>query len=136
MMQGGGLGIFGDFINTSGVTNANRYGNSPLATAAGPFGSMAEDAIRLGVSAIDSATDPITGEDTNFSKEVVRNAKRYMPGNNIWFLRLMLERYIWDDIELLADPKAARKRKKYERKIKTERGQEYWWKKGDKEPSF
>jgi hypothetical protein len=59
-----------------------------------------------------------------------------MPGNNVWFLRLMLERYIWDDLELMADPRAARKRKKYERKIKTERGQEYWFKKGDKEPSF
>ena len=136
MMQGGGLGIFGDFIQVSGVTNENRYGNSAIATFTGPFGSMVEDAVGLGVSAVDTLAGTVTGEDTNFSKEIVKNAKRYMPGNNVWFLRLMLERYIWDDLELMADPRAARKRKKYERKIKTERGQEYWWKKGDKEPSF
>jgi len=136
MMQGGGLGIFGDFIQVSGVTNENRYGNSAIATFTGPFGSMVEDAVGLGVSAVDTLAGTVTGEDTNFSKEIVRNAKRYMPGNNVWFLRLMLERYIWDDLELMADPRAARKRKKYERKIKTERGQEYWFKKGDKEPSF
>ena len=62
---------------------------------------MVEDAVGLGVSAVDSLTGTVTGEDTNFSKEIVKNAKRYMPGNNVWFLRLMLERYIWDDLELL-----------------------------------
>ncbi len=135
-MQGGGLGIFGDFISASGVGNKNRYGNSAIATAMGPGASFAEDVIGLGVSGFDFATDPFTGGDTNFGREATRFAKRYTPGNSIWYARLILERSIWDNLQEMTDDKASRNWKKYERKLETERGQEYWWKKGETSPSF
>ena len=136
MMQGGGLGIFGDFINTSGLTDTNRHGNSPMATLAGPFGSMIEDSLRLAGTGLDLATDPFTGEDTNFAKEATRLGKRYTPFGNVWWARLVLERAIFDNFEEMADPKAKRNRKKFERKMMTERGQEYWWPKGENSPTF
>ena len=92
--------------------------------------------VGLGVSALDSATDPFTGGDTNFGREATRFAQRYTPGNNLWYARLVLERAIWDNLQEMTDPKAEKNRKKYERKLKTERGQDYWWKKGDTAPSF
>lgn len=135
MMQGGGLGIFGDFLNVSGVTNTNRFGNSSVATLAGPFGSAFEDTMTLAGSAVGLASDPFTGDDTNFGREAARNFKRYMPLNNLWWARLLLERNIFDELEEIVDPKAKQNRKKYERKIKKERGQEYWWPKGES-PTF
>jgi hypothetical protein len=136
MMQGGGLGIFGDFIDASGVGNKNRHGNSFLATAMGPGGSLIEDAVGLGVSGFDFATDPFTGDETNLGREAARLMQRYTPGNNLWYGRLLFERYLFDNLQEMTDPKAKQNRKKYERKIKTERGQDYWWKRGDSAPSF
>lgn len=136
MMQGGGLGIFGDFIDASGVGNKNRHGNSFLATAMGPGGSLIEDAVGLGVSGFDFATDPFTGDETNLGREASRLMQRYTPGNNLWYGRLLFERYLFDNLQEMTDPKAKQNRKKYERKIKTERGQDYWWKRGDSAPSF
>ena len=136
MMQGGGLGIFGDFIDASGVGNKSRFGNSFLATAMGPGASLIEDTVGLGVSGFDFATDPFTGDETNLGREAARFMQRYTPGNNLWYARLILERAIFDNLQEMTDPKAKQNRKKYERKIKTERGQDYWWKRGDSAPSF
>jgi hypothetical protein len=136
MMQGGGLGIFGDFIDASGVGNKSRFGNSVMATAMGPGASLVEDVVGLGVSGFDFATDPFTGEETNLGREAARFMQRYTPGNNLWYARLILERAIFDNLQEMTDPKAKQNRKKYERKIKTERGQDYWWKRGDSAPSF
>ena len=134
--QGGGLGIFGDFISASGVGNKSRFGNSVMATAMGPGASLVEDVVGLGVSGFDFATDPFTGDETNLGREAARLMQRYTPGNNLWYARLILERAIFDNLQEMTDPKAKQNRKKYERKIKTERGQDYWWKRGDSAPSF
>ena len=136
MMQGGGLGIFGDFIDASGVGNKSRFGNSVMATAMGPGASLVEDVVGLGVSGFDFATDPFTGDETNIGREAARLMQRYTPGNNLWYGRLLFERYLFDNLQEMTDPKAEKNRKKYERKLKTERGQDYWWKKGDTAPSF
>jgi hypothetical protein len=136
MMQGGGLGIFGDFIDASGVGNKSRFGNSVMATAMGPGASLVEDVVGLGVSGFDFATDPFTGDETNLGREAARFMQRYTPGNNLWYGRLLFERYLFDNLQEMTDPKAKQNRKKYERKIKTERGQDYWWKRGDSAPSF
>lgn len=136
MMQGGGLGIFGDFIDASGIGNRNRFGNSPIATLAGPGGSFIEDVLGLGGSVFDSATDPFTGGKTNLGRESARFLQKYTPYNNVWYARLALERLIFDNITELADDTANANWKKYERKIKTERGQEYWFKRGETSPSF
>ena len=136
MMQGGGLGIFGDFIDASGVGNKSRFGNSVMATAMGPGASLVEDVVGLGVSGFDFATDPFTGDETNLGREAARFLQRYTPGNNLWYGRLLFERYLFDNLQEMTDPKAKQNRKKYERKIKTERGQDYWWKRGDSSPQF
>jgi len=134
--QGGGLGIFGDFIMASGVGNKSRFGNSVMATAMGPGASLVEDVVGLGVSGFDFATDPFTGDDTNLGREGARLLQRYTPGNNLWYARLLFERLLFDNLQEMTDPKAKQNRKKYERKIKTERGQDYWWKRGESAPSF
>ena len=136
MMQGGGLGIFGDFIDASGVGNKSRFGNSVMATAMGPGASLVEDVVGLGVSGFDFATDPFTGDETNLGREAARFLQRYTPGNNLWYGRLLFERYLFDNLQEMTDSKAKQNRKKYERKIKTERGQDYWWKRGDSSPQF
>jgi hypothetical protein len=107
-----------------------------MATAMGPGASLVEDVVGLGVSGFDFATDPFTGDETNIGREAARLMQRYTPGNNLWYGRLLFERYLFDNLQEMTDPKAEKNRKKYERKLKTERGQDYWWKKGDTAPSF
>jgi hypothetical protein len=135
-MQGGGAGILGDFITTSGIGQANRFGHDPVTTALGPSAGLLKDAIGLAGSGFDWMLDPITGEDTNFGREAVRQAKRYLPAQNIWWARTILERAIWDNLQEMADPKAEKNWRTFEKKRKTEYDQDFWWPKGESGPNF
>lgn len=132
--QGGGAGIFGDFISSMGASN--RFGNSFAATLTGTGGVFLEDTVKLAMSAYGTATDPFTGDDTNLGREAVRFAKKYTPYNNVWFARTATERLVWDNLQSWADPKAMGNWNKYENKRKTEFGQEYWWERGEAYPQF
>lgn len=133
-LQGGGAGIFGDFISTMGASN--RFGNSFAATLTGTGGVFLEDTVKLSMSAYGVATDPLTGEDTNLGREAVRFAKKYTPYNNVWFARAAAERLIWDNLQMMADPKSEANWNKWEQKRETEYGQKHWWKHGDTLPHF
>jgi len=132
--QGGGAGIFGDFISSMGASN--RFGNSFAATLTGTGGVFLEDTVKMAMSAYGVATDPLTGDDTNLGREAVRFAKKYTPFNNVWFARTATERLVWDNLQSWADPKSAANWNRYEQKRKTEFGQEYWWEHGDTYPQF
>lgn len=133
-LQGGGLGIFGDFFTT--IDGANRYGNSFLATAAGPGGSLVEDVVDLGIEGFGSIQGLVTGEESNLGSELVGFMKRYAPGNTLWHSRLIFERAFWDNLEQLVDEDTQDNWRKYEKKLATEKDQEYWWKRGSAIPNF
>jgi hypothetical protein len=135
-MQGGGAGIFGDFITQSGIGQNNRFGHSPVVSALGPAAGLVDDVFTLAGSGFDWVMDPLTGEETNFGREFVRQAKRHVPAQNIWWARTFLERTIWDNLQKMADPKAEKNWRKFEKKRKTEHGQDYIWKHGDTLPQF
>jgi hypothetical protein len=128
MLQGGGLGIYGDFL----FADVNRYGGGLEATVAGPTVGFLDDVRNLTLGNIKEAA---AGEDTKFTQEAIKFASRYAPGASIWYMRLALERGITDQLRMWADPNSFADMKRLERYYQREYGQNYWWRPGRVAPS-
>jgi len=127
-LQGGGLGIYGDFL----FSDVNRFDRGLAETIAGPVVGFGNDVKNLTVGNIIEAAQ---GEDTKVASEMINFAARYTPGISLWYMRLGLERMIFDQAKLWADPDAGKKIRRTIRKYKREYGQEYWWQPGQTQPS-
>lgn len=126
-MQGGGLGIFGDFL----YAGTNRYGSGLAETVAGPVVGLIDDSLKLTAG---NLYELATGEDTKFASETVKFVQRYAPGSSLWYSRLAMERMLFDQLQLMADPNAKSKMRRTETKYRNEFGQRYWWAPGETEP--
>lgn len=128
MAQGGGAGIAGDFL----FSPVSRFGQGPFITALGPSVGLGDDLLKL---TLDNVKQAVAGDDTNFADELVQFTSRNLPGSSIWYSRLVLEREIFDQLRLLADPKRAREswRRTLSRRRK-EFGQDYFWRPGETAP--
>ena len=133
MAQGGGWGIFGDFI----FADQNRYGQGIWTTFSGPMGGLAND---LGKLTIGNIQELVKGKDTQFSSELVGMLSKYTPGSSLWYGRLALERLVMDQLQRLTDPKADKKFRRQMNKRLKDYDQTFWWKKGrtspDRSPQF
>lgn len=96
MMQGGGLGLFGDFL----FSGSDRFGHSKAVAAAGPMAGFLSDTFDLLAG---NATDAMKGEKTNFGRDAVKYAGRYTPGASLWYLRYMIERGLLDTVQGMVD---------------------------------
>lgn len=116
MAQGGGLGIFGDFL----FSDVNRFGRGIESTLAGPTVGFLDDALRFSVG---NAQEVIAGEGTNAGREFVQLLRNYTPGGSLWYLRLAYEREVLDQMQLMLDPKAYdsfRSRERFARETDTQ----------------
>lgn len=127
MLQGGGLGIFGDFL----FSNVNRYDRGLAETIAGPVVGFGNDLKNL---TIGNLAEVAAGEDTNAAAELVGFASRYTPGASLWYLRLGLERGITDQLRLMVDPDTPQRFRRLESRYRNDRGQDYWWRPGETTP--
>ncbi len=125
-LQGGGLGIFGDFL----FADHNRYGRSAADTFLGPTANLLSDSLKVTVG---NAQQVVRGEETNFGREAVKFAIDYTPAQSLWYARLAFERLAEDNLMRLVDPDA---QARFNRKIvKSEReGQGYWFRPGEIRP--
>lgn len=124
MLQGGGMGIFGDFI----FSDQNRYGSGPLATAFGPTGQLVDRATKLTVGNVQQA---LAGEETHIFSETIDFAERYTP--DIWQIQTA-KNAMFDQLELMADPDAQRKYNRIMRNRMRDYDQGYWWEPGEPLP--
>ena len=128
MAQGGGVGIFGDYL----FSDVNRMGSSPAMTFAGPVAGFVDDSIRLSIG---NVQETIKGDETNAGREVVKYAGRYTPGSSLWYSRLAFERLVLDQLQMQADPRARESFNATENTMRREYKQKYWWRPGKTEPS-
>lgn len=130
MLQGGGLGIFGDFFFKD-YSRAGSFG----ATLIGPYGSTVEGLVKV---ASGSVSAQLADEDESAKShssaerrklEAFRMLKKNIPGNNLWYTRLATERLIFDNLERLIDPKFDKRQRKLEKRLTEEREGDapYWW---------
>ena len=104
--KSGGLGIFADFF--VGMTDTG-YGNSMTATLVGVPYSTIEDIARTAQDLIHKDADKAAGN-------IYKRAKNYIPGQNLWYTRAVIERTVGDFIGEAVDPDH---RKKMRRRQKT-----------------
>ena len=125
LLASGALSLWGDFL-FSGV---NEIGRGPVETMAGPIGGLAMDTTNLVLGdgfAWTEAIDKGKEWDLKAGGRLVEFAKRYTPGTNIWWARLVLEREIWDRAQFMLDKNAQRKWQRRVRRQEKDFGNTYW----------
>lgn len=128
MLHGGGLGFIGD------VLFSGQYGGAKgtIATLAGSVPLFIAEIIDLSFG---TARKYVTGEKVNLGGRMADFIKKNFPGGSIWYLRLAIERWIFDTLSDWIDPKYSEKRKRLNKKVNREQNTKFWWKPGRKFPS-
>lgn len=109
-VQGGGLGIYGDFL----FGDKSRVGSSFYSTLGGPTLSQVEEAQNLWFAIRD-------GEDAKSG--AIRFAMGLMPGNNLFYTRAAFDYLIGYNLFEMLNPGYI---SRYRRRIKRENGQTFW----------
>lgn len=122
--QGGGLGIFGDFL----FSDVNRFGGGITQTLTGPTGQLLDTSVKFTLGNLRQA---VKGEETNILGETAQILKRYTP--DTWQTRLFTDAF-FDQMEILANPQAERRFNRSIRKRQKDFNQGYWWKPGQPTP--
>ncbi len=99
-LQGGGFGLFGDFVKAS----ENRFGQSTTEALLGPVPAFLSDTAGL---TIGNAMDLASGEQARLGRELTRYFRRYTPVlSSHWATRGAYNRLVLDNLQWLADPEA------------------------------
>lgn len=118
-LQGGALGIYGDFLSSA---NQTRYGTGPLEIMAGPtIGPVLSLAL---VQPMNAAAKTIEGKDTHLAAQTIAQLKGFVPGNNLWYTKAATEHLIWQRVMEAMSQGYLSKMRERSRK---EYGQDWWW---------
>jgi hypothetical protein len=128
IMQGGGLGVFGDML----FIDQTRYGNTWAGTFAGPLAGAVERI--AGDWALRNIQLAAKGKETHWLGDAAYTAASFVPGSSLWFSRLAFQRGVMDQLALWTDPRARDHFRRLEETARREFGQRYWWKPGRTEP--
>lgn len=125
-LQGGALGIYGDFLYS---VNQTRYGSGPLEALAGPtVGPLLELGI---VQPLTAAKNAIDGKETHLGAQTLADLKGFVPGGNIWYAKAALEHLIWQQVMESMSPGYLGNMR---RRTAKEYGQDWWWSPGEPLP--
>lgn len=127
-LQGGGLGIYGDFL----FAGVNRFGGGLAGTIAGPLADRVDRGRNTTIGNVLKVAD----EDgkSNLGRDVVQAVRTWAPGSSLWYARLAWERVVLDRMQEQLDPAAhdAFRRKLANRQRDYKQG--FWWAPGEAAP--
>jgi len=125
-LQGGALGIYGDFLYSVDKT---RYGSGPLEALAGPtMGPLLELGI---VQPLTAAKKAIEGKETHFLAQTAQDLKGFVPGGNVWYAKAAMEHLVWQQVMEAMSPGYLNS---IRRRSRREYGQDWWWQPGELTP--
>jgi len=127
VLQGGGLGLAGDLFSSA----TDRTGRGLMEFVAGPVVGVISDVARATGG---NALKAIQGDDVNLGRDAVRLAKRYTPGTNLWWSRMVTDRMLWDQLQHFLDPEADKEFRRLYKQQQRERGNEGFWVPGKPAP--
>jgi hypothetical protein len=110
MLQGGGAGIYGDFL----FGEFNRFGRSPVETAAGPAAGTAADVLALWAKLVRGQAD---------GGDALRLALGNTPFMNLFYTRVALDYLFLYELQEAVSPGTLRR---LERRTERETGQTYF----------
>ncbi|KQT96964.1 hypothetical protein [Rhizobium sp. Leaf453] len=123
-IRGGGGGMLGDLIYSS--------------TTRGDDG-LKEYAMGPGPGAVFSATGDLMqtlfGDKELSGKTLAQHIKAWTPGSSLWFSKIATDRLLFDNIQTMIDPNYRQSFSRYEKRMKKDFGQSFWWGPGDALPS-
>lgn len=126
-LQGGALGIYGDFLYGA---NQTRYGSGVLEAVAGPtIGPLLELALVQPMAAVRGAID---GKDTHLAAKTLGDVKGFIPGGNIWYAKAAMDHLVW---QRAMDALSPGYLTTLRQKALKDYGQDYWWAPGESTPS-
>lgn len=130
LLQGGGLGLFGDFI----FADQNRFGQSFTETAAGPVFGTFSDFVKMSVGNMQRAIDPEA--EAKFTSDLINFARRNTPVIRTPYTSIFVERLLFDSVDKMAgESDFIRDTNRLKSRLKSELNQGFWWAPGDKAPS-
>lgn len=122
-MRGGGLGMMGDFVYSS----VSRGGEGITQLVAGPGpGAL--------IGATGDLAQTLTGNKKVSGKTLAQHMKAWTPGSSLWYSKLATDRLVFDGIQSMIDPDYRSSFSRYERRMKKDFGQTFWWAPGDSAP--
>ncbi len=130
LVRGGGLGFFGDWL----LADYQRGAGDQVAHVAGPVLGLAGDVLATVAPADWVGTVGLEGSHLNRTARAVRLAKKVVPVQNMWWLKPVTERLIWDRLQRLADPHADHAFQARANKLFKDRGTGMWWPRGQALP--
>lgn len=120
-MQGGALGIFGDFLTST----VSRGGSDFMSTLAGPLFGLVGDVGNLTIGNMQRAA---LGEETDVMADSVRIAKGLTPGASLWYGKAAFNNLVFGQLQEMASPGYLDRMR---RRVARETGQDYWWTPGE-----
>lgn len=126
--QGGGVGIFGDFLYT-GMGGQNRAGVPNWMNLAGPVIGSGFEAIDLTLGNIGEA---VRGKETHAGAEAVRFARSHLPFVNLWYAKSALDHAGLQDLQEMLSPGYLSRMRERAHK---DWGQDFYWRPGEGMPS-
>lgn len=102
MLQGGGLGLFGDFL----YSTENRFGGGWATSIGGPIVGFIDRSGGLLGQGAKALTSDDPAETDKFQREMIKFADQFSGPTNLWYLSAAFDRLVWDNIMEWADPDA------------------------------
>lgn len=138
-MQGGGFGIFGDFLYAA----QNRIGKSSALTAFGPTAAALSDLYdATGGLATDVAGRMEKGDDFGTAldkahpgRRAVTLLRRYNPLASLWWARAAMDRAVMDQLQRMVDPDADAAFRRRAKQLKKDYGETQYWPQGAAAPT-
>lgn len=115
-LQGGGWGIFGDFLRSS----TSRAGGGLAGAVAGPIVGDAQAIAAIATS-------------KNHAGAAFKFARSQMPGGTLWYARLAFDRQVADQIQEAVDPQYRQSWRRMNQWAR-EQGTQQWWAPGEAAP--
>ncbi|KAF1032959.1 MAG: hypothetical protein GAK37_00279 [Pseudomonas sp.] len=125
MLRGGGVGIFGDIMNT-GLGGDNRGGQSNLTGLLGPVYGTAADIGLVAGSVFKKGTDP-----ADVGANALRIGYQNTPFIRNWYTKAAFEHAVFHDMQELLSPGYLQRMK---RRAMSDFGQGFWWSPGQSLP--
>lgn len=121
MMKGGGMTLLGDIV-AAGADTSGRDGRDFL------LGPMGGDMVKLAQLTSGTANQILNGKDvTSKTNQMYMLAKSKIPGQNLWQIKTVMNRLMFDDIQNMIAPDY---QQKYKRKMQKQ-GRSQWWVSGE-----
>jgi hypothetical protein len=131
LIQGGGLGLFGDFL----YSTENRFGGGWATSIGGPIVGFLDNSGSLLVQGGNALASGDPEQIDAFQRDLIKFADRFAGPTNLWYLSAAIDRWFWDNLTEWADPEAHENWARDEKRRASEYGNKSNWPRGQLVPN-